>query len=81
MDGEWQQVPPQLPPPLSAVQAGEDSSERAPAARVSSSTKYGKVLPGDAALEMKKFSASKTRVSYQILIIPCEIPEFFFGEF
>lgn len=81
MDGDWQQVPPQQPPPLSAIQARQDSSEGAPALHVSGRTKNRKVLPSDAALEVKKFSVSKTQVSYQILVIPCEIPDFFICEF
>jgi len=60
MGGECQKVPPQLPPPLSAVQARGHSSERAPAVHVSSRTKYRKVLPGGTAPEVKKFSVSKT---------------------
>lgn len=60
MDGEWQQVPPQLSPPLSAVQAREDSLEKASTVHASSRTKYRKVLPNDAALEVKKFGVNKT---------------------
>lgn len=48
--------------PLSAIQVEDNSSERSPAVRVSSRTKYRKVfvLPSDAALEVKKFSVSRT---------------------
>lgn len=73
MVGEWQQVHASCHPPFSCPGQRRQLRE-APAVQAPRRTKYSKVLLSDAALEVKKFSVKKTRVSYQILGILCEIP-------